>query len=223
MTLDGSGSSDPEGHTITYAWTQVDGAGQPDHPDGDALERHRPEADVHRAGHADRYHAAVPPRGHRPVRRGERPGVRADQRGSNLRPIANAGPDQTPGRGKVVTLDGSGSSDPEGTAITYQWVQTDVSGSPIIPGDPLAVSLSSSTVQKPTFTAPVPAVFPKDLFFRLFVTDTTGLLSDPDTVVIHLVESNAPTANAGAAQTNKATNSTVTLTGAASTDPDCDP
>ena len=34
-------------------------------------------------------------------------------------------------------------------------------------------------MQKPTFTAPVPAVFPKDLFFRLFVTDTTGLAQRP--------------------------------------------
>ena len=28
-------------------------------------------------------------------------------------PLANAGPDQTPGRGKLVTLDGSGSTDPD--------------------------------------------------------------------------------------------------------------
>jgi Fibronectin type III domain len=143
--------------------------------------------------------------------------------GSNQRPIANAGPDQTPGRGKVVTLDGSGSTDPEATTITYQWVQTDASGSPILPGDPLQVTLSSSTAQKPTFTAPIPTVFPKDLFFRLFVTDASGSLSDPDAVVIHLVASNAPIADAGAAQVNKATNSTVTLNSTASSDPDSDP
>ncbi len=142
--------------------------------------------------------------------------------GNNTRPIANAGPDQTPGRGKVVTLDGSASADPEGTAITYQWVQVNSSGTPILPSNPLAVTLSSSTVQKPTFTAPIPAAYPASLYFRLYVTDGPGLLSDPDQVEIFLVENNAPVANAGAAQTNKATNSVVTLSSALSTDPDSD-
>ena len=101
-------------------------------------------------------------------------------------------------------------------------MQTNAGGSPIIPGDPLEVTLSSSTVQKPTFTAPVPAVFPQVLYFRLFVTDAPGLLSDPDLVQINLVENNAPVADAGAAQTNKATNSTVTLSSTLSSDPDSD-
>ena len=40
-------------------------------------------------------------------------------------PLANAGPDQTPGRGKLVTLDGSGSTDPDNDPITYAWTQVD--------------------------------------------------------------------------------------------------
>ncbi len=82
------------------------------------------------------------------------------------------------------------------------------------------MTLSDSTAQKPTFTAPVAV---GDLTFWLFVTDSHGNVSDPDVVVIHLVADNAPVANAGAAQTNKATNATVTLNGSASSDLDSDP
>ena len=97
--------------------------------------------------------------------------------GFNRRPTANAGPDQTPGRGKVVTLDGSGSSDPDGDAITYNWVQVNSSGTPVLDSNPLKVTLSNDTAQKPTFTAPVAV---GDLYFQLFVTDVNNALSDPD-------------------------------------------
>ena len=39
-------------------------------------------------------------------------------------PIARAGADQSVAANSVVTLDGSTSSDPEGAALTYSWVQT---------------------------------------------------------------------------------------------------
>jgi pectate lyase len=36
-------------------------------------------------------------------------------------PVANAGPDQTVGVGQPAVLDGSGSSDPDGDALSYSW------------------------------------------------------------------------------------------------------
>jgi hypothetical protein len=39
----------------------------------------------------------------------------------NLPPSAKAGPDQTVLLGAVATLDGTGSSDPNGTPVTYIW------------------------------------------------------------------------------------------------------
>jgi uncharacterized protein YycO len=89
--------------------------------------------------------------------------------------VANAGPDQSVFIQSIVTLDGSGSYDPEdGSVITYQWTITDKpTGS--------NVQLSDPAVVKPTFTSDVPG----DYIIQLFVIDTMGAQSSPDSVTIH--------------------------------------
>lgn len=64
----------------------------------------------------------------------------------NREPVADAGADQTVGVNNVVALDGSGSSDPDGDALTYAWTLTSVPASS-------TAALDDSTAQKPTFTA----------------------------------------------------------------------
>jgi hypothetical protein len=97
---------------------------------------------------------------------------------SNVAPVANAGPDQSVAAGVTVTLDGSGSNDPDGTVQTYLWAQT--SGT--------AVTLSSTSVVHPTFTSPV-LVAGDTLVFRLTVWDNQGLVcTTPDTVSIAVVK-----------------------------------
>lgn len=95
----------------------------------------------------------------------------ADLTVQNVAPVANAGVDQTRSLSSTVTLNGSGSTDDNGDALTYGWQQT--GGSPI-------VTLSNPTAHSPTFTAPAAATV---VTFTLTVTDTSSLTST-DAVVV---------------------------------------
>ncbi|HET9252325.1 MAG TPA: Ig-like domain-containing protein, partial [Candidatus Eisenbacteria bacterium] len=86
-------------------------------------------------------------------------------------PTSNAGPNQTVFVGSTVTLDGTGSSDPEGQPLTYAWRQVvgiDVNG---------GVDLTGPT---PSFTAPLLA---GRVEFQLRVSDG-DFTSGPDRVRI---------------------------------------
>ena len=127
----------------------------------------------------------------------------------NLPPTADAGPDQTAGEGAAVTLDGSNSTDPDDSIASYSWSQT--GGSP--------VTLSSTTVFRPTFTAPDVGPSGESLTFQLTVTDSGGLQST-DTCIVNVSWINLPpTGDAGPDQTVNE-GDTVTLDGSNSTDPD---
>lgn len=83
--------------------------------------------------------------------------------GTNQSPVANAGTDQTVAKGSAVTLDGSASTDPDGTIAGYQWSQ--ISG-PV-------VTLNGANTVKPTFTAPQ-VTADTVLTFALTVVDNLG-------------------------------------------------
>jgi hypothetical protein len=118
-----------------------------------------------------------------PAASGNAVGIQIALTPSNAAPTANAGPDQSDvAAGATFTLDGSGSSDPDGTIASYTWTQT--------AGDP--VTLSDSTAQKPTGTAPSTSS-PQTLTFQLVTTDNDGATSTPDTVNIGVLA--APSTN----------------------------
>lgn len=93
---------------------------------------------------------------------------------TNEAPLADAGANQTVVSQSSVTLNGSGSSDPEGQSLTYQWRQT--SGT--------LVSLSRATTIRPTFTAPIVTNQATTLAFELTVTDSGGLSSSDTCLVL---------------------------------------
>ena len=100
----------------------------------------------------------------------------------NKSPTADAGPDQSGVReGALVTLDGSGSSDPDDDPLRYRWNQ--ISGEPVV--------LSSQNVANPTFTAPQGLTADAVLSFRLLVTDPEGLFAS-DTVTVTVEQGTSP-------------------------------
>src|SRR5579884_2702395 len=105
---------------------------------------------------------------------------------TNQLPIANAGPDQSVPSGATVTLDGSGSSDPNGKTFHYQWK---ITATP--PGSNAALDTPGSVTT--TFVADIDGVYRIQLLVIEDVDPTlpvgapvadTGLTSEPDEVMV---------------------------------------
>jgi hypothetical protein len=127
----------------------------------------------------------------------------------NQSPVAAAGNDLSILNGVTSPLDGSGSSDPDGDALAYQWKLIGTpkqSKASIIPFDSV----------KATFTPDLPGLY----LVALQVSD--NIANDADTLLIIVTQPNgAPTANAG--NDGKANVGTVYQLGGSGTDPDQDP
>ena len=101
---------------------------------------------------------------------------------SNL-PVSVPGRDQTVGEGAPVTLDGSGSHDPNGDTLTYEWAQ--VAGP--------AVTLTSTDLAVTGFRAP-DVQANTALEFSLTVTDVDGSNVDTVRVAVQNSQTNTPIA-----------------------------
>jgi hypothetical protein len=99
-------------------------------------------------------------------------------RSGNSAPVADAGPNQTLASAQTATLNGSGSYDPDGDAMTYLWTQE--SGP--------TVSISNATSSIATFAAAAGQSYT----FRLTVRDTFGSQSVARTTVTVAASAGAP-------------------------------
>ncbi len=207
VTLDGSASTDPDDGIASYFWKQTGGP-RVFLDDATAVKPTfvTPEI-VPISGEAITFKLTVTDNGGLK----DSDTVIINVSWSNLPPTANAGPDQTVPEGTLVTLNGSGSTDPDDGIASYAWVQ--------LAGP--AVTLSDPTAINPTFMPPDVNIPGATLTFQLTVTDLGGLQST-DTVTINVTWVNAPpVANAGPDQSVERY-STVYLDGTGSTDPDAD-
>lgn len=91
---------------------------------------------------------------------------------ANRPPVADAGADQTVGEGSLVTLDGSGSTDPDGDAMTYAWtLRAGYSGPEVTLDDAHSVTPTFGTVDDGVYT------------FEVTVSDDDGV-TDTDEVQV---------------------------------------
>jgi hypothetical protein len=129
----------------------------------------------------------------------------------NNLPLADAGQDETVHVGALVTLNGGGSSDPDGHyPLTYTWEMTDKPvGSTAVLSNPDSIN--------PTFILDVLG----DYTVTLMVTDHQGAVSAPDQVVVSTINT-VPVADAGPDQAIVQIGTMVQLDGSQSFDEDGD-
>jgi hypothetical protein len=205
VTLDGSASSDANRDAITYLWTLVS---KPTSSTA-ALSSNTSAKPTFSADIAGVYVASLVVNDgalSSPVTT-----TTITAAAANSAPVANAGLAQNVTTGSVVTLTGAGSTDANGDTLTYIWSFASMpTGS--------TAALSSTSAVSPTFTANLAGTY----VVNLLVNDGKVNSSNVSAVTVTASAANsAPVANAGTSQT-VVVGSTVTLTGAASTDANSD-
>ena len=202
VTLNGSGSSDADGHRLSYVWQILDT------PEGSTVI-------LNGATEVQPTLTGLDLPGTYTVGLTVNDGYADSARDqvqittNNVAPVADAGNDIGGKQvGDSVTLNGTQSSDFDGDSLSYQWAFTDN-----VPTGPLP-ALDNATSSMPSFT------IEQKGNYELELTVSDGELSDRDTVWVN-VGNTAPVANAGSDQVANL-GDTISLSADASTDVDGD-
>ena len=198
VTLDGTGSSDPDGDQLTYKWTA------PPEITLSSTTVSKPTFVAPEVTQDQQYTITLVVNDgtvDSPLSK-----VIITVKNVNKVPIANAGINQTVNEGSLVTLDGSGSYDPDGDQLTFRWTAPD------------GILLTSHDLVNPSFLAPEVTI---DTQFTFSLKVSDGLSESlPSEVKITVVNVNKPpVADAGNDQIVKE-GEIVYLDGSASFDPD---
>jgi Leucine-rich repeat (LRR) protein len=170
VTLDGSASSDPDGNPLTYKWSA---------PAGVTLSlviAAKPTFTAPEVTADTSYTISL-------VVNNGKVDSPADQvkitiKQVNKVPVADAGTDQSLNERATVTLDGSASTDADKNMLTYKW------------SAPAGITLSSTTVAKPTFTVPEVTV---NTSYTISLVVNDGLVDSPSDQVVITVKNVVPT------------------------------
>ena len=163
VTLDGSGSSDPDGNTLSYSWQQIEGAAVAltgantaiatftaplaPYPDGTSLKFRLTVSDGTLQASTDQIVNVL---------------------WQNAAPEARVSCPASVDEGGEFTLDGGASSDPDDGIAVYSWSQT--------LGGPVANLPSDLTTMSITASAPLLGSPLDTMWFKLEVTDDGGLM-----------------------------------------------
>jgi len=202
VTLDGSGSYDPDGTITGYQWTQLEGT----------------PVQLQNAGAPVATFIAPPTAGGLVFKLTvtdelgfKRSDTVAVDVFLNLKPVAKAGPDRIVRPGASVILDGTGSHDPDGAIASWAWTVT----SCVTIDGPCSLELTGADTATPSFTAPGSSGL---VYLSLKVTDNVGAATT-DSIAIS-VFFQEPVALIAAATSCVQGGSTITLNGTGSQDAD---
>jgi PKD repeat protein len=199
ITLDGFNSTDPNGGTLTCAWSWVSGptVSFPGGASGEVVQMTASSA------------------GEATIALTVSDGVKSDSAnltieiyaagGAGDAPVAVTGPNQVVPVGQLVTLDASASFDPDENAMVFLWQQSQ--------GGPSSVALSAPDMAKTSFTPDTAGTY----VFDLTVADNG--LTDMATVTVTAVPAavQIPVASVTPSETTIAIGQSVVLDGSGST------
>ncbi len=203
VTLNGSASSDPDGTIASYLWTKISGPAQY------TIVNNSASSTIVNNLTVGSYSFQLKVTDNGGAVAMDTIKITVNPAPANQPPIANAGAAiivTLPTN--VANLDGSASTDPDGTISYYAWSQ--VSG-------PSTATIASASTAKTGISGLQQGVY----VFSLLVTDNLGATnSNTVSVTVNPAANISPIANAGSSSTITLPTSSVNLNGSLSSDPD---